>query len=384
MKIGLLLPSVLMYDQWSKDKIFAPKQLFLDLANGLVARGHYVRVYSSSDTKTNAKLIPGDSTLALEEPFAMKMRYADEELRKILARRDARMEYELDLTAKAFADAKMGIVDIIHSFLEFSAHYFDEVSQIPTVYTLHDTLPKKEYLDWWRFKRFPNHSYIAISKSQAQELKTIINNIENVVYHGINLEEYEFSPNQGNYLFFMGRYMPEKGLDDAIKAAIQVNFPLIIAGSKEYEKIEFFKQVIAPLLSNSIVKQKEYLEPSSKINMIKNARAFLFPIKWQEPFGMVMIESMACGTPVIAYNRGSVSEILRDGLTGFIIDQDNEDRPGKGTWIIKKQGIEGLVEAIKRIGEIDRKACRKHVEENFTVEKMVKGYERVYTQILNK
>lgn len=383
MKIGLLLPSVLMYNQWSKEKIFAPKELFLNLANGLVSRGHSVRVYSSEDTKTHGELIFGDSILALEEPPAMKTRYVEEELKKTLARKDARMEYELDLTAKAFSDASKGIIDIIHSFLEFSAHYFNEVTQIPTVYTLHDTLPKKEYLDWWRFNRFPSHSYVAISNSQARELRTIINKIEDVVYHGINLKEYEFSSSQGDYLFFMGRYMQEKGLDDAIKVAIQINFSLVIAGSKEYEEIAFFKQVIAPLLSNNIVKQKEYLDSSAKINMIKNARAFLFPIKWEEPFGLVMVEAMACGTPVIAYNRGSVSEIVRDGLTGFIVDPDNEERPGKGTWIIKKQGIEGLVEAVRRIGEIDRAACRKHVEKNFTVEKMVEGYEKVYQKVLS-
>jgi len=87
---------------------------------------------------------------------------------------------------------------------------------------------------------------------------------------------------------------------------------------------------------------------------------------------------------VIAYNRGSVPEVVRDGVTGFIIDPDDEDRPGKGTWIIKKQGIDGLVEAISRIGEIDRRACRKHVEEHFTVEKMVEGYEKVYREVITR
>lgn len=97
-----------------------------------------------------------------------------------------------------------------------------------------------------------------------------------------------------------------------------------------------------------------------------------------------MVESMSCGTPVIAYNHGSVAEIVKDGVTGFIIDPDDEDRPLKGSFVIKKQGVEGLVEAIKRIKEIDRRSCRKHVEENFTVERMVDGYERVYNQLINQ
>ncbi len=97
-----------------------------------------------------------------------------------------------------------------------------------------------------------------------------------------------------------------------------------------------------------------------------------------------MIESMSCGTPVVAFNRGSVAEIVKDGVTGFIVDPDNTKRPGKGSWMIKKQGVEGLVEAIKRISEIDRAACRKEVEEKFTIDKMVEGYENVYEKVLGK
>ncbi|MBI5619392.1 glycosyltransferase, partial [Candidatus Gottesmanbacteria bacterium] len=110
---------------------------------------------------------------------------------------------------------------------------------------------------------------------------------------------------------------------------------------------------------------------------------------WEEPFGLVMIEAMACGTPVIAYNRGSVAEIVKDGVTGFIIEDDNTTNTTNtankpiSQWVIKKKGIEGLVEAVKRIGEIDRAACRKHVEEHFTVEKMVEGYEQVYNKLLH-
>ena len=125
------------------------------------------------------------------------------------------------------------------------------------------------------------------------------------------------------------------------------------------------------------------MESSDLAKFYQNACAFLFPIHWEEPFGLVMIEAMACGTPVIAYNRGSVSEIVRDGVTGFIIEEEDRGNQGnRGNWVIKKTGIEGLVEAIKRIGEIDRASCRRHVEENFTMEKMVEGYEKVYKKIL--
>ena len=128
-----------------------------------------------------------------------------------------------------------------------------------------------------------------------------------------------------------------------------------------------------------------------KYDFLGNAKAFLFPIHWEEPFGLVMVEAMACGTPVVAYNRGSVPEIVKDGVTGFIVDPPEEDlnsqisnhNDQQGSWIIKKRGIEGLVEAVRRISEIDRKACKKHVEEHFTVDHMVDGYIDVYRKILD-
>ncbi len=380
MKIGLLLPSTLMYERYGREKIFAPHELFLDLADGLVGRGHRVRVYSSSDTRTRGVLVAGNDALAFQEPPAMKLRYVAPETKKLLARRDARWEYELDLTVKAYSDAKEGKIDLVHSFLEFSAHYFQEVTGVPTVYTIHDTAPDKEFLDYWRFRRFPHDHYVAISHSQARDFAPLVD-IVDVVHHGIHASRYEANFETGEYVLFIGRYMPEKGVEDAIRAGIETGNLTVLAGSKEYREIAYYQKTIAPLVANSLVKEVGFLSGKRKIGLLAGAKALLFPIHWEEPFGMVMIEAMACGTPVIAYNRGSVPEIVRDGVTGFIIDPDDTPRPEKGSWRIRKQGVEGLVEAIKRISEIDRAACRKHVEENFTVEKMVEGYERVYSPL---
>jgi len=382
MNIGLLLPSTLMYERYGREKIFAPHELFLDLADGLVAHGHDVRVYSSSDTKTKGALIAGNDALALQEPAAMKLRYVAPDTKKLLARRDARWEYELDLTAKAYNDAKDGKIDLVHSFLEFSAHYFGEVTGVPTVYTLHDTAPDKEYLDYWRFRRFTHDAYVAISHSQARDFASLVD-IAGVVHHGIHVSQYEPNFEIGDYVLFIGRYMPEKGVEDAIQAGTQTGNLTVLAGAKEYREIAYYKEHIELYLANPLVREVGFLAGRKKAGLLAGAKAMLFPIKWEEPFGMVMIEAMACGTPVIAYNRGSVPEIVRDGVTGFIIDPDDENRPEKGSWIIKKKGIEGLVEAVKRIDEIDRAACRRHVEENFTVEKMVEGYEQVYKKILH-
>lgn len=369
MNIGLLLPSAYMYERVGREKIFAPKDLFIGLANGLVKRGHTVRVYSSEDTKTLGTLVPGAIEIAIAEPPLMKIRYMQEGTRKLYARRDARWEYEIDLTARCYQEAREGKVELIHAFLEFSSHYFAESTAVPSVYTIHDPLPPKGSLDEWRYRRFPNDTYVALSQSHADELSSIIP-VAGVVYNGIDVSLYPLEALLGEYLLFAGRFMPEKGVEDALETGVRTNTPTVIAGSKDYREIAYYKEKIEPRLANPLFKEVGFLAGSAKRSLLAGARALLFPIKWEEPFGMVMIEAMACGTPVIAYNRGSVSEVIRDGITGFVIDPS--------------LGVEGLVEAVGRIGQIDRAACRRHVEENFTVEKMVEGYERVYEKVLHR
>ena len=207
------------------------------------------------------------------------------------------------------------------------------------------------------------------------------------VYHGVpKVSVAALKPIGTPYLTFMARMVPEKGVMDALTVAEQSKILLQIATSDREENTQssFFQNVVTPRLSPGKAELVGFMDAKGKDAFLGNAIAFLFPIHWEEPFGMVMIEAMACGTPVIAYNRGSVSEIVRDGVTGFIIDEDETQRPGAGSWVIKKRGIEGLVEAVKRIGEIDRDACRRHVEENFTVDRMVDGYIKVYQKVLQR
>lgn len=385
MKIGLLLPSALMYDPLSDGKIFAPKELFTALAQGLVQKGHRVRVYAAGEFRTDADIISGEMGLIVSEPSLMKLRYVNEKSRRLLSKNYSRWEYELDLTSRVFKDGREGKVEIIHSFLEFSAHYFAEACGIPTVFTVHDPIPDKKYLDWLRYARFSKDNYVAISNFQAQKLGEIIN-IAGVVYNGIQPEDLILQDEPGDYLLFVGRYMPEKGIEDAVKAGQATNTQTILAGSKEYKSLPYFQKVIAPYLKNKLIQDIGFMTKKQKSGLYGGAKALLFPIHWDEPFGMVMVEAMACGTPVIAYNRGSVSEIVVDGVTGFVVEEDNKQvaiSNKQENRIIKKRGIEGLVEAIGRIGEIDRAACRRHVEENFTVGKMVEGYEKIYKKILN-
>jgi glycosyltransferase involved in cell wall biosynthesis len=280
-------------------------------------------------------------------------------------------------------------------------HYLAPLTQIPVVYTLHDPAFIPDTLEGWRFARFAKDNYIAISHRQAEIFRQHQVNVIAVVHHGFDTKKIEFSTTSSNYLVFVGRFIQEKGADDALTLAERLKQPLHMATSDNYLRTPYFEKYIKPRLNNPLFTLTGYLDDQKRNIWLKGAKALLFPIHWEEPFGMVLLEAMAAGVPVVAYNRGSVSEIVRDGVTGFMVEPEeglvnqstnaptpplNKRGQGgvikEGGWIIKKRGIEGLVEAVKRIGEIDRAACRKHVQENFTVERMVQNYEKVYQKVI--
>lgn len=359
MTIGLLLPSLLMAERFS-ERIFAPKDLFLSLADGLVDRGHEVYVYSTSNTKTKAHVVSGPELFEQSSVPSIRVRTQADDYTLFKLNYT---EYELDLTVKAYQHARELGVSIMHSYHDHLAHYIASLSTIPTVYTLHDPAFDEHTLEGWRFDRFKKDRYIAISYRQKELFQSRLNVI-GVVYHGIDTVQWEYSVGEGEYLAYGGRFIPEKGVEDALSASETLNIPLHLATSENYLDTPYYKDNLAARVKNSLFTFTGFLSAKAKNDWLKRARALLFPIKWEEPFGIVMIEAMACGTPVIAYRRGSVPEVVKDGITGFIVDD-----------------IGGMVNAIRRIGQIDRSACRKHVEENFTVEKMVKGYEEVYGRI---
>ncbi|OGH23313.1 MAG: hypothetical protein A2958_00080 [Candidatus Levybacteria bacterium RIFCSPLOWO2_01_FULL_38_13] len=383
MKIGMLLPSVYMGSKY-KNKIFAPKQLFLSLVDGLVGRGHTVYVYAAPGTNTKAYLVEGHREFIEQDFISPKFRGLDRLTKLKNAHIATKTEYEIDLSMKAYIHGKEKKLDIMHSYHDFMAHYINRLADLPTVYTIHDPLPRREHLEYWRFKHFRNDNYIFISESQLKNFSGLVKSV-GVIYHGVNTKKFSFGDGNQGYIAFIGRYIKEKGVVEAITASKEAGVTLRMVGDDAYRKLAFYQTKIKPHLNKGVIEDETFLGEADRGSFLRNAKALLFPILWEEPFGMVMIESMACGTPVVAYNHGSVSEIIKDGITGFIVDPDEgNNHKGKGSFIIKKTGIEGLVEAVKNIDKIDRSACRKHVEENFTVEKMVDGYERVYSQLINK
>ncbi len=398
MRIGLLSPSIYMSPSRFGDMIFAPRELAVWLADGLAQRGHDVFFFTAPDVPTKATVVPGDMGL-MEGMLEEKLAAAGGERMKWASFYTRKRNYELDLTERAYAMAREGKLDIIHSYHDTLAHFFDELTHVPTVYTLHDPLPNPGSLTYWLLSKFADHRYVSISDAFRASGSLRLSFVA-TVYQGVpEVPAVSAKLAKDPYLAFMGRMVPEKGITDAITVAKRAGVPVRIATSDREENTHtpFVQNEIAPRLGSGKAEMVGFMNEDQKNAFLGSARALLFPIHWEEPFGMVMIEAMACGTPVIAYNRGSVPEIVKDGVTGFIVEPEEDDQKRfnllasdkkvkpfqvESSWVIKKRGVEGLVEAVGRIVDIDRAACRRHVEEHFTVEKMVEGYEAVYERIL--
>ena len=213
------------------------------------------------------------------------------------------------------------------------------------------------------------------------------------IYNGTDTNLFRFNPNPKDYLLYLGELVERKGVREAILAAKKIKLKLVIAGrvplqTSQIKDYSFFQKYVKPELNRGRIEYAGEVASEKTSELYGNAKATLFPIRWEEPFGLVMTESMSCGTPIIAFARGSVPEIIKDGETGFIVNSSDNDI--RGNWIIKKTGVEGMIEAINRIYDMPekeylemRKNCRKHVEKNFTLERMVDEYEKVYKRIIN-
>lgn len=384
MKIAVIAPSIYMSEKTYPHRVFAPRFIMLSLADGLVKKGHAVTLFSAPDIPTKASLVPGSQTLLKGD--LLRDKYLSRELLpeyKLQSAIESQQLYSLDLISRAFQEVQKSEFDIIQTD-DPLVHSFVDFAKTPTLFIFHDPLPRKNSLDYWFLNRYKHHNFISISNSQRRGCLDL--NFVDTIYHGVSTD---IVPRleKGEYLAYMGRLLAQKGADVAIQVAKQTEQSLLIASDNIHLQTQFVKEKVLPFVDGKNIRFTGFMSSQKdREEFLGRAKALLFPISWEEPFGMVMIEAMACGTPVIAYNHGSVSEIVRDGVTGFIVDSDDEDQQvhSEGQGVIKKKGVEGLVEAVRRIGEIDRDKCRQHVEENFTVEKMVEGYENVYKKIINK
>ena len=210
---------------------------------------------------------------------------------------------------------------------------------------------------------YKNPNIVTISNSQRKNFSQI--NYLKTIYNGVDIKKFKFNEKPKDYFLFMGAIGEHKNPKDAILAVKKAKTNLILAGGKKREP--YFSKEILPLIDNKQIKYVGEVSGRQRIKLFQEAKGFLMPIKWAEPFGLVMIEAMACGTPVIAYPNGAVKEIVKNKETGFIVNNSKE-----------------MAEAIKKINQISRKKCRQRVEENFSEEKMIDCYEKVYYEIVAK
>ena len=336
--------------------IYAPAEVALGVAEGLAKRGHEVLFYGPTGSKSKickvreVKIVPLYENEILKSPEVKRVR------EKISYLFD---QYIVSLIFKENLKEKF---DIIHIHPVDRALPFASLTKTPVVYTLHDPLYP------WRAKIFEmyqtkNQYFISISDAQRQPAPNL--NWAGTVYNGINLESFPFNLRPKNELLFLGRILERKGPHIAIKAAIKSNENLIIAGTPS--KGKFWEKYIRPFLKRKNIKYVGFLPYGKTYKLYQEAKALLCPIQWEEPFGLTFIESMACGTPVIAFDRGSAREVIKDGKTGFVV-----------------KNISEMIKAIKKINQIKRENCRKWVEENFTIERMVNNYEKVFYRIIQR
>jgi glycosyltransferase involved in cell wall biosynthesis len=313
------------------------------LTEALIALDHDVTLYASADSQTSARLIPG-------APQALRLAGINDHQASTLAMLD-----------QVLHDADQ--YDFLHfhsDFLHFPAfrHLADKC-----VTTLHGRLDLPDF--WPAFDAFPEMKLVSISDNQREPVPRA--NFVATVHHGMPVDLIQFDAVGGDYLAFIGRISPEKRPDRAIEIATKTGMKLKIAAKIDPADQAYFTEVIEPLLDNPLVEFIGEIGEAAKQEFLGGARALLFPIDWPEPFGLVMIEAMAAGTPIIAWSNGSAPEVIEHGRSGFLVEC-----------------LEQAIAAVEAAGPLSRSGVRAAFEERFSVERMARDYVELYERLLAK
>lgn len=347
MKIALLAP----FEEEVPPKKYGGTELVIfNLAETLIDYGHKVYLLGTGDSRTRANLISIFPRATRKEKFASEL--------------NSRNAIKYIGIGRVFDELLKLDIDIIHNHIGWRFIPFAHHLQAPTITTLHGPLDVP-YLQLV-YGSFSNASYVSISNAQRKPFLKL-NYVANV-YNGIDLNKFSFAEKPGEYLAFLGRMSPEKGPRQAIEIAKKVGMKLRMAAKIDVVDAEYFKKEIEPFIDGQQIKYLGEIGPKEKNNLLKNAYALIAPIQWREPFGLFLIEAMACGTPVVVTDMGSAREIISNGETGFVVSNH----------------IDKFVEAIKKIDQIDRKKCYNRVKELFTREKMTENYLQAYEKIIKK
>jgi len=315
-----------------------------NITEELVRRGHEVTLFASGDSQTAARLVPGC-------PQSLRLS----------GRPDMGTFLQLPMLSDVYEQASN--FDLIHSHIDYWSFPLARLVPVPSVATMHGRLDIPELKPvYFRYRDMP-----LVSISNAQRAPLPFMNWVATVYHGVSRDRLKFSPGPGKYLAFLGRISPEKRPDITIDVAKKAGIPLKLAAKVDVVDRDYFESVIKPKLCPPDVELIGEIGDAEKNEFLGNALALMFTIDWPEPFGMAMIEAMACGTPVITRPCGSIPEVIKPGVSGFV-----------------EEGVDALVEAAKKVESISRAGCRKEFEDRFTIEVMVDQYERVYRELIEQ
>lgn len=313
------------------------------LTDELVERGHEVTLYASGDSSTRARL---RSTFDRQMPD-----------------RIGETLYDIQNSANCLLDA--GEFDLIHDHTGFTAVPYASLLKTPLVHTLHGPFTTDICAFYKKFR--DSAHYVAISDYQRGCCPDL--QYAGTVYNPIDIIGWPFveSAAKSDYLLAFGRICSDKGFHTAIEVAKRTGEKLIIAGAIQQQNRDYYETVVKPQVDGEQIKYVGEVSLTEKWKLFSQAKAFLFPIQWPEPFGLVMIEAMATGTPVIAFPEGAAPEVVEDGVTGYLVNSAEE-----------------MVAALGRIDEIDAHACRSYVQDKFSVSKCADGYVDVYEKVLQK
>jgi glycosyltransferase involved in cell wall biosynthesis len=344
MRIAQIAP---MYEAVPPTHYGGIERVVWNLCEELVGRGHEVTLFASADSHTSAALSP-------TTPRSLRRHMTHDEM--------INLSPYLHLSMLSQVYRRGDDFDLIHSHVDHLTFPFAKLVATPTVTTMHGRLDVPILPPILRC--YPHLPLVSISMAQRAPLRELPLNWVGCVPNGISLDRFTFAPEPGAYLAFVGRISPEKRPDWAVEVARRVGMPLKVAAKVDPVDQQYWADEIAPLFAAHNVEFLGEVTEEAKAALLGGAYATLFPLDWPEPFGLVMVESLACGTPVIAFDRGSVREILRDGVSGYICGSVDE-----------------MVGAVPQVAQLDRRVCRQE-SLRFNARAMADAYEQVYDTVL--